>query len=253
VACVRDEAALARERGFEAPEHAVQRLPETVDLVPRGWKRESAARLGGGDGLRLASHRLHRAKCGGGESVAGERGDQKGKGPSDQERQEQASQGFLAVLERRADDDHGPSSRRVDGGREQSCGFVRAGNAAARDLDRRGLGARGFSVREKRAPEPARRVDDGAVRVEDLGKALSPLGESRVALTYERRDVRRALPKALIDRSVESGAEAQVEEQTRGREDDGHRNREGERQAEADGHSREVTHDAHPPPSARSR
>jgi hypothetical protein len=61
MACVRDEAAFTRERGFEASEHAVQGLGEAAGLVVRRRNLEPAAWLGRRDGFRFPSHRLHRA------------------------------------------------------------------------------------------------------------------------------------------------------------------------------------------------
>jgi hypothetical protein len=253
VARVRDEAALSRKGGLEAVEHAVQGLPEAVDLVARGRKREPTARLGRRDRLRLASHRLDRPKRGGGETVARKRREQERGGAADQQRQEQAPEGLPAVFQRRTDDYNDRSSARPDGLGEQSHGLVGAGDAAATDLDRPAFRAGDLGPGEERAPESGCRVDDRAARAEDLRERLSLSRARRSARAYQRPDVVCAGAKALIDRPVESAAQAQVEKQAGGREDDGHRNGEGKREAQPDRHRGEVAHDAHPPPSARSR
>jgi hypothetical protein len=141
----------------------------------------------------------------------------------------------------------------VDGLREQSSRFVRAGDVAAPDLDLSALRACDLTAGEERATELARRVDDRTARVEDLSDARSSLRKPRIVLTSKRSDVVCALAQALVDRPIERVAESDIEEQTRGREHDGHRNRECEGEAKTNRYRCEPAHDVHPPPSARRR
>src|SRR5205823_4080658 len=127
------------------------------------------------------------------------------------------------------------------------------GNLATADLDRAALRAGDLGAREQRATKPVGRVEHRAARGENLRERLSPCRTRRSVRAHQRPDVVRAGVKALIDCPVESAAEAEVEEQARRREDDGHRDRERKREAKPDRYRREAAHEAHPPPSGRRR
>ena len=104
------------------------------------------------------------------------------------------------------------------------------------------------------APNGQRGVRDAAMGIEHLGEALGvpdqalvTLAQPGVGLLDQGGDVARPRSQPGVDRAVELGAEAQVDEDAGGAEDEGHHGGEGEGDTESD---REV---AQRPPSFRSR
>jgi hypothetical protein len=77
--------------------------------------------------------------------------------------------------------------------------------------------------------------EDGAfARRSDLGKAFLLGAEAWVALLRQRPCVDEPGIEALVDGFVEGGADTEVDERPCRGQDDGHRDREGERQASPD-------------------
>src|SRR5919204_302749 len=72
MACLGDEAPLALERLFEAREHVVQRVRETLELVPRVRNRKPLAEPLGRNLRRSPRHLVHGAKASPCEQIAGE-------------------------------------------------------------------------------------------------------------------------------------------------------------------------------------
>jgi hypothetical protein len=108
VAGVGDERALAGERRVQPGQHPVERDAEPGDLVLGGRHRQPPLGLAGGQLRRAPAHPLDRAQRRGGDRVAGERGDQQRQRAADGEQGVQPLERRLALLERLADDDHGP-------------------------------------------------------------------------------------------------------------------------------------------------
>ena len=244
MARVGDELSLAREPGLEASEHLVQRLAEAADLVAAsgsGRRRPEISVETSAAWRRIAStgRRAERAS-----DVARERGEEDGERADDQKLGEEAVEGLLLLVERRADD----QDARVDPRGEEARGILERWAARARDEEIALESPRGLLGGRSGSPsttgEDAARLPSGA---RSCANPSSPVASSSPApVLDDGRERPGAQDEALVELLLERVPEPDVEERAEPREDDRHREREDERQAERD---RNPAH----APSARRR
>jgi hypothetical protein len=193
---------------------------------------------------------------GGGDAVGGERGQQQRHRPADQQQLQKVPERVAAGGGRGADDDDAPSPPlRVDRDREQARLVPQARERAAVEEDRRSQRPAQLGRGEQIAAAHRRGgIGDAPVGVEHLREALGrgdqtarALAQARVGLPDQGGHVAGPRAQPRVDRGVELGAEAQVDEDAGGAEHQRHHGGEDEGDAEA---NREV---AQRPPSFRSR
>jgi hypothetical protein len=257
VAGVGHERALVGEGALQADEHGVQRLAEARELVACRRDGQPAAGLGAGDRRRLAPHVLDRPQGRPRHAEGGQRGEQKRRRTADEHLGDQALERLVPIVDGRADDDHPGLAVRVDRRGEEPHGIALEDvEPSAVDDRRAATRLRQLAGREEHAPgRGGDLVDDPSARVDDLRDALVRVGEApgsgghgrAVRLPRERRDVVGPRPQAARDGAVELVAEPEIQEQSRGGEDDGHHGGEDQRQADRDGQA------SHVPPSSRNR
>ena len=218
--------------------------------------RQALVGLGGRDLRRPRAHRLDRLQRRRGHAVGGERGEQQRDRPADQQQLREVGERLVARLGRGADDDDLLLPPRVRPG--PRAGATRpAGPAAGRGRGRSaraGPARSSAGVEQDVAADRQRGVGDAAAGVEHLGEALAAadqvlatLAQARVGLLDQGGDVAGPRAQAGVDRRVELGGEAQVDEDAGRAEDQRHHRGEDEGDPEAD---REA---AQRPPSFRSR
>ena len=231
-------------------------VPSRATSSSGRWHRKAPVGLGGGDLSRARAHRLDRVKGGRGDAVGGQRGEDQGHRAAHQQELRQVRERLAACLGRGADDDDPLLPPGADRHRQQARLVLQAGQRAAVEDDRaaqrpvpapRARAAHGLP-RPARSPRRGRRsrAPRRSSRVRPT-RVLLALAQPGVGLLDQGGDVARPRSQPGVDRAVELGAEAQVDEDAGGAEDEGHHGGEGEGDAEAD---REV---AQRPPSFRSR
>ena len=251
MARVGDEVPLALECRLEPVEHLVQRRPESLQLVPGGRNGETLAPSVRRDRRRPPAHRLDLPQREPGEAVSGEGGQEQRDRARDQELVAEASERLGPVLASRADDQDPASDRN----REQPRRLVETRERSAIGVER--ASARLAKLRpaqQRHRPQRPRRLEDASPRVEKLRVALAPLDEAgaavvregRVRLAYERGEILCAELELAVERRLEVGAEAEVEEEAGGGEHGRHRDRERGGDTDADRQPAHVT-------SSRSR
>ena len=193
------------------------------------------------DRIGLEPHRVDRPQRRGGNAVPGERCEQQRERPADREQPGEIAQRLAAFVRRRPDhDDEAPAVRphRPQNHSDRIAVLEWIGTV---DRDRAGQRAANLGGSEQpRAAQLRRRVDDRAARVEHLREALllvdaaADVAERPVLLCDERADVGRARAQPLVDRAVELGLEAQVDDEPDRADDDRHHARERERDLQPD-------------------
>jgi hypothetical protein len=255
VAGVGDERPLVGQRLPQALEHLVQGGAEAGDLVASRRHRQALVGLGGRDLRRPRAHRLDRPQRRRRHPVGRQRRQQQGDRAADQEQLREVGQRLTARFGRGADDDDPLLPPRLDRDREQARLLLQARQRAAIEEDRLAQRPLQLGPRQQHVlADRQRGVRDPAAGIEHLGEALGAADEvlvavaqARVGLPDQGGDVARARAQARVDRRVQLGGEAQVDEDAGRAEHQRHHPSEDEGQPQAD---RDATQR---PPSLRSR
>jgi len=193
------------------------------------------------DRVRLEPHRLDRPQRRRGGAVSGERGEQEREWSAEREQPGEAAQRFAAVVGRGPDEHDEAPALRLHRPQEHPDRIAVLERVGAVDHDRPGQRAPDLGGREQpRAAQLRRRVDDRAAAVEHLREALllvdaaADVAERPALLRDERADVGRARSQPLVDRVVELGLEAQVDDEPDRADHDRHHARERERDLQPD-------------------
>ena len=229
VAGVGDERALARERDLQAAEHRVERVAQARDLVARRRHGQPALGLAGQLGGAPA-HPLDGPQRGGGDGVAGQRGDQQRERAADRQQRVQALERAPALLERLADDDDdlAVGGRRRAAEHPDAVGSARARPALGDHAARRGSRS-SPGVSSGRRPAPGV-VSSTCPLVEHLGERLAgALRRPTPPGAHERGGVAGARLEPVVDRAVEVGRAQQRERHAGAEQQHRHHAREGQR------------------------
>ena len=248
--------ARAPRRGVRASRSASCPAARPRRRVGGTGRRSSGSR--GGDLRRPRAHRLDRLQRRGGDPVGGERGEEQGDRAADQEQLGEVGERLVARLGRGADDDDplaaaacstGTASRRDSPSQARAAGRGRRRSArAAPARSSAGVSRTRLPIASEESMTPPLASSTSAKlssAADQAARARSRRPESaswtRAATSLGPR------AQARVDRRVELGCEAQVDEDAGGAEDQRHHRGEDEGDAKAD---REA---AQRPPSFRSR